>query len=81
MNFFNIYLDKIKKTVIKNKKKLDLKENQLFSKITVEAPPEKFDCDLSSNISLVLAKNTNQNPRNLADKIKEILINNIKHFK
>ncbi len=39
MNFFNIYLDKIKKTVIKNKKKLDIKDNQALSKITVEVPP------------------------------------------
>ena len=80
MNFFNIYLDKIKKTVIKNKKNLDLKENQLFSKITVEAPPEKFDCDFSTNICLILGKSTSQNPRNLAEKMKNILIDEIKHF-
>ena len=43
MNFFNIYLEKIKKSIIKNKKKLDLKENQILNKIVVEAPPENFD--------------------------------------
>ncbi len=80
MNFFNIYLEKIKKTVIKNKTKLKFKDNNILDKITVEIPPEKFDRDLSTNISLILAQNTNQNPRNLADIIKEILINDIKHF-
>ena len=81
MNYFNIYLEKIKNTVIKNKKKLHFKENKILNKVTLELPPEKFKSDLSSNISLVLGKNTNQNPRILADKIKEILKNNIKHFK
>ena len=36
MNFFNIYLEKIKKTIIKNKKKLDFKDNQILNKIIVE---------------------------------------------
>ena len=80
MNFFNIYLDKIKKTVIKNKKKLDIKDNQALSKITVEVPPEKFNCDFSTNLCLILGKSINQNPRILADKIKDILIDEIKHF-
>ena len=52
MNFFNIYLRKIKKTIIKNKKKLDLNDNQILNKIIVESPPENFDCDLSTNIAL-----------------------------
>ena len=80
MNFFNIYLEKIKKSTIKNKKKLNLKENQILNKIIVEVPPEKFNCDLSTNISLILAKSTNQNPKILAEKIKKILIEEIKHF-
>ena len=80
MNFFNIYLEKIKKSTIKNKKKLDFKENQILNKIIVETPPENFDCDLSTNIALILAKKTNQNPKIIADKIKAILIHEIKHF-
>ncbi len=80
MNFFNLYLKKIKNTVIKNKKKLDILDSQVLSKVTVEGPPEKFDCDLSSNIALILSKSSGQNPRSLADKIKLILIDEIKHF-
>ncbi len=80
MNFFNIYLDKIKKTVIKNKKKLDIEDNLTLDKITVEVPPEKFNCDFSTNLCLILGKNINQNPRILADKIKDILIDEINHF-
>ena len=56
MNFFNTYLEKIKKTIIKNKKKLDFNDNQILNKIIVESPPENFDCDLSTNIALILAK-------------------------
>ena len=67
MNFFNIYLEKIKKSTIKNKKKLDFKENQILNKLIVELPPENFDCDLSTNIALILAKKTNQNPRKIAE--------------
>tara|TARA_S200000501_G_scaffold54059_2_gene44203 strand:- start:2894 stop:4618 length:1725 start_codon:yes stop_codon:yes gene_type:complete len=80
MNFFNIYLEKIKKTIIKNKKKLNLKDHQILNKIIVESPPENFDCDLSTNIALILAKKTNQNPRIIADKIKAILIGEVKQF-
>ena len=42
MNFFNIYLEKIKKTIIKNKKKLDFKDNQILNKIIVEVTPENL---------------------------------------
>ncbi len=80
MNFFNIYLEKIKKSTIKNKKKLDFKENQILNKIIVETPPDNFDCDLSTNIALILAKKTNKNPKIIAEKIKAILIHEIKHF-
>ena len=80
MNFFNTYLEKIKKTIIKNKKKLDFNDNQILNKIIVESPPENFDCDLSTNIALILSKKTNKNPRIIADKIKTILIGEIKQF-
>ena len=56
MNFFKTYLEKIKKTIIKNKKKLDFKDNQILNKIIVESPPEKFNCDFSTNIALILSK-------------------------
>ncbi len=80
MNFFNTYLEKIKKTIIKNKKKLDFNDNQILNKIIVESPPQNFDCDLSTNIALILGKKTNKNPRIIADKIKTILIDEIKQF-
>tara|TARA_B100001175_G_scaffold22435_1_gene16814 strand:- start:1263 stop:2987 length:1725 start_codon:yes stop_codon:yes gene_type:complete len=80
MNFFNIYLEEIKKTITKNKKKIDLIDKTILNKITIESPPGKFNYDLSTNISLILAKSTNQNPKDLAGKIKKILVKEIKHF-
>ena len=70
MNFFNIYLEKIKKSTIKNKKKLDFKENQILNKIIVETPPDNFDCDLSTNIALILAKKQTKIQEKLPKKLK-----------
>ena len=52
MNIFEIYLIKIS-SIIKNKKKLNLKSLNNFKGMTVENPPPNFDCDLSTNVSLI----------------------------
>ena len=48
--------------------------------MNLEIPPDKFDYDLSSNLSLVLAKSNKTDPKNLAIKIKDLLIKKIDHF-
>ena len=40
----------------------------------------KFDFDLSSNAAMILAKIDNKNPRVIAEKLKEILLKEIKDF-
>ena len=43
------------------------------SSITVEIPPEKFDCDLSTNVAMVLGKINKKPPLILAEQIKKRL--------
>ena len=80
MNLFKIYLNEIKKKIIKNKNDFNLKSTNDLKQIVVENPPEKFDFDLSSNAAMIIAKLTKENPRNIADKLKRILLKEIKDF-
>ena len=48
--------------------------------MTVENPPPNFDCDLSTNVSLILAKLNKLNPKQLSENIKYLLLKNIKDF-
>ena len=80
MNLFSIYLEEIKKKLIKNKKDLKIKSNEDLKQVIIENPPDKFDFDLSSNVAMVLSKSTKENPRNIAEKLKIILLKEIKDF-
>ena len=80
MNLFIIYLNKIKKTLLKNSKKININIKNDLNNIIVESPPDKFDFDFSSNVAMVLAKKNNLNPRNFAEQIKDLLKNEIKDF-
>ena len=81
MNIFKNYLDKVKKVITPKLKELNIDSKANYESVVFETPPENFDFDLSSNIALVLGKKSKQNPRQLAIKIKDILINNLKEFK
>ena len=80
MNLFKKYAKDIKNIVLKNKNSLNIDNISNIDSIVVESPPEQFDYDLSSNVAMVLSKINNQNPRNLAEKLRTILINNINDF-
>ena len=80
MNLFDLYTNKIKKKIIKNKSIFNLKNQNEIKNIVVETPPDKFNFDLSSNAAMILAKNINKNPRVIAEQLKEILLKEIKDF-
>ncbi len=80
MNIFETYLSKISKVILDNKKNLKLIILENLNDISLEVPPEHFNYDLSSNVSLVLAKTNKLNPINLAKEIKELLLKKINHF-
>ena len=63
MNIFEYYLSKINNLVISHKQELKLNNLNNLKSINLEVPPEHFNFDLSCNISLVLAKSNQLNPR------------------
>ena len=73
MNIFDHYLDKIKNIL------LDLADEGIISLpekldgINTEIPPEKFNCDLSTNVGMVLSKINKKNPIEIAETIADTL--------
>ncbi len=80
MNIFEKYLSIISKVILENKNFLKLTDLKNLNNINLEVPPEHFNYDLSTNISLVLSKPNKLNPINLAKEIKELLLKKINHF-
>ncbi len=80
MNIFDNYLLLINKLIIANKDILKITNLDNIKSINLEVPPEHFDYDLSTNISLVLAKTNKLNPIDLANEIKKLIEENITHF-
>ena len=73
MNIFELYLDKIKSIIADLNKKNKLIIPETFNGITAEIPPIKFDCDISTNVAMVLSKLNNKSPIELAEEISLII--------
>ena len=73
MNIFELYLDKIKSIITDLNKKNKLIIPETFNGITAEIPPIKFDCDISTNVAMVLSKLNNKSPIELAEEISPII--------
>jgi len=69
MNIFNIYLDRIKDLIIKLKDQGLIALPESLKGINVDVPPSKFDCDISTNISMVLSKINKKSPLDLANQL------------
>ena len=80
MNIFENYLSEINKIILNNKKILRISILDSLDNINLEVPPDHFNYDLSTNVSLVLAKSNKLNPSNLAKDIKKLLLENINDF-
>jgi arginyl-tRNA synthetase len=78
MNIFELYLDKIKSTIVDLQKKDELIIPETLNGISAEIPPAKFDCDISTNVAMVLSKINKKSPLDLAEKISLSLKNNDK---
>ena len=76
MNIFDIYLDNIKKSLIDLSKEGLVKLPDSLDGINTEIPPEKFNCDISSNVGMVLSKINKKSPMDLAEIIIDRLKNN-----
>ena len=73
MNIFDTYLEIIYKLIKDESDKGKLILPHKLNSITVEIPPEKFDCDLSTNVAMVLSKINKKPPLILAEQIKKRL--------
>ena len=80
MNIFEEYINKITALILKNQKLLKLDNLNNFKGIVVESPPVEFDFDLSCNAGLVLGKINKIEPKELAKKIKDLILKNLKDF-
>jgi arginyl-tRNA synthetase len=75
MNIFEIYLEKIKNLIIKlNDEKLIILPESLNG-INVDIPPPNFDCDISTNVSMVLSKINKKSPIDLANQLIVLIKN------
>jgi arginyl-tRNA synthetase len=73
MNIFELYLDKIKAIIIDLSKKGELIIPETFNGINAEIAPVKFDCDISTNVAMVLSKLNKKSPSDLAEQISLII--------
>ena len=69
MNIFELYLDKIKSVIVDLNKNNHLEIPESFNGINAEIPPPKFDCDISTNVAMVLSKINKTSPLELAEKL------------
>ena len=76
MNIFDIYLDKIRSIIIDLDKKGDLVIPENLNGISSEIAPSKFDCDISTNVAMVLSKLNQKSPMILAEQISTIIQKN-----
>ena len=73
MNIFDIYLDKVKKLIIELNKKGLIEIPETLNGIKVDAPPDKFDCDISTNVAMILSKLNKKSPLDLAKQLSELI--------
>ena len=80
MNIFENYLSKINRVILENREHLNLENIKNLHEVNLEIPPKNFNCDLSTNVSLVLGKSNSITPSKLALKIKNLFLSKISHF-
>jgi len=73
MNIFDLYLDKIKFLIKKLNQEGILELPDSLEGINVDIPPANFDCDISTNVSMVLSKINKKSPLDLANQLISLL--------
>ena len=69
MNIFDLYLDKIIILIKKLNKEDALVLPESLNGINVDIPPANFDCDISTNVSMVLSKINKKSPIDIANQL------------
>jgi len=73
MNIFDLYLDKIKILIKRLNKDGTLKLPASLNGINVDIPPANFDCDISTNVSMVLSKINKKSPLDIANQLINLI--------
>ena len=81
MNIFEITEKKLIKIIKKASANGKIIIPDDLKNINVEASPEKFNCDLSTNVAMVLSKLNNKKPIDLANEIKIFFENELQNIK
>ena len=69
MNIFDLYLDKIIILIKKLNKEGSLELSESLNGINVDIPPLNFDCDISTNVAMVLSKANKKSPIDIANTL------------
>ena len=73
MNIFNTYLDRIINLIKRLNKEGTLELPVSLNGINVDIPPDNFDCDISTNVSMVLSKINKQSPMIIANQLISLI--------
>jgi len=75
MNIFDLYLDKIIILIKKLNKEGSIELPESLSGINVDIPPSNFDCDISTNVAMVLSKANKKSPIDIANTLVDLIKN------
>tara|TARA_B110001452_G_scaffold112823_1_gene93619 strand:- start:5157 stop:6890 length:1734 start_codon:yes stop_codon:yes gene_type:complete len=73
MNIFDIYLDKIIILIKKLNDEGTLELPVNLNGINVDIPPSNFDCDISTNVAMVLSKINKKSPIDIANTLVDLI--------
>jgi len=73
MNIFDLYLDKIIILIQRLNKEGTLELPDSLNGINVDIPPSNFDCDISTNVAMVLSKANQKSPIDIANTLIDLI--------
>jgi len=73
MNIFDFYLEKITKIIKQANKSKTIEVPDKLSGINVDIPPTQFNCDISTNVAMVLAKPNKKSPIEIANQLADLI--------
>ena len=76
MNIFKLYKDKIINILKSANKENLIKLPENLNSINVDLPPSKFNCDISTNVAMVLSKSNEKSPIVLAEILSKLIKQN-----
>ena len=73
MNIFDLYLDKIIILIKKLNKDGSIELPESLNGINVDIPPSNFDCDISTNVAMILSKTNKKSPIDIANTLIDLI--------